>query len=85
MEDVKRKTNSYNRMSFEIAQRKRQQLLDKIHDGFTPKEAMVIWNMKRAHIDVMTEKMRKYGMIVSSGGRCSRIFHKVNKNANQIS
>ena len=79
MEDVKRKTNFYNRLSFEQGDRRRKRLLDSIHDGFTPKEASVIWCMKIPDVNAMTQKMRKYGMITSAGGRCSRIFYKVER------
>lgn len=70
-------TNSFNAMSKKIAQTRREILLNAIHDGFTPLEAMLIWKMTRAQVDIMTASMRKKGMIVAGGGTRSRIFLKV--------
>lgn len=73
-------TNSYNTQNAEYAHERRVKLLNAIHDGFTPLEAMLIWKMKRAQVDIMTASMRKKGMIVAGGGIRSRIFLKVNQN-----
>ena len=75
----------YNLASHKQAEKRRLKLLDMIHDNFTPKEAMSIWNKSRGQVGVITQYMRRYGHIVPTGGARSRIFIKVDKNANQIS
>ena len=62
-----------------------ERLLAIIHDGFTPVEAMAIWNMTRAKVDITTALMRDKRMIEASGGHRNRIFLKVKENADQIS
>jgi len=69
-------TNRRNADSKKQATERRWELLNKIHDGFTPTEAMAIWGMTRAQVDIMTASMRDKGMIMASGKAKNRIFLK---------
>jgi hypothetical protein len=67
----------YNEMSFKEAQKKRHKLLTLVPDQFTPVQASEAWGLPIANVNAMTQKMRRYNLIVPNEGKKGRIFTKI--------
>ena len=72
-----KQSEGYTRRRFKQGQKNRLELLALLPDQFTPVQAMEVWKMSRAAVDAMTQKMRKWYMIVPNEGKKNRIFTKV--------
>ena len=82
MKQIERQTNLYNKMRFKEGHLRRCELLSKVTDQFTPSQASEAWCMKIADVNAMTQKMKRYNLIVPNEGFRPRIFTKIKENIN---
>lgn len=68
--------NKANQISFKRAQKKRVQLLSLLPDKFTPSQAAEVWKMTIANTNAMTQKMRRYKLIIPNKGKKGRILQR---------
>lgn len=80
MKQVERQTNAHNEMRFKEGHLRRCELLSKVPDKFTPSQAAEAWSMKIMNVNAMTQKMKRYNLIVPNEGFRPRVFTKVKEN-----